>query len=73
MLKLNLDEMIRWRIIVTASASPLSLLIVLILFNYIPESPISLIQQGDEEEARRVIGYFYPSDMVDSTYQMKHK
>lgn len=65
MLKLKLDEMIRWRIVITANVSLLLLLIVLILFKIIPESPISLIKEGNEEEARRVIGYFYPSDMVD--------
>jgi len=65
MLKVKLDEIIRWRIVVTANASPLLILIVLILFKIIPESPISLIKQGNEDEARRVIGYFYPSNMVD--------
>jgi len=59
LLKKGLDQMVRWRIIVTANSLPIVMLIILILMRFIPESPNSLISKNRHEDAKKVIGIFH--------------
>jgi hypothetical protein len=44
---------------------------VLLLINYVPESPNSLIAKNKNEEAREVIGEFILPDFVEQTFKEK--
>lgn len=59
LLKKGVDQMVRWRIIVTANSLPIVILIILVLIKFIPESPHSLILKNRHEEAKKVIGLFH--------------
>lgn len=41
---------------------------VLMMLNYIPESPISLIEKGRLLESKKVLLIFNPEDLVDNVF-----
>lgn len=47
-----------WRFIFGLSGIPCLIQMILLIINYIPESPMSLVQNGKMDEARQVLGMF---------------
>jgi hypothetical protein len=63
--KTNADYQLYWRFIFTFTAVPCIIQIIAILTGYLPQSPMSLIQQGKMDEAREVLGLFNTEDVLD--------
>lgn len=54
-----------WRFLFSFTGVTAILQSALLMFNFIPESPVSLVEKGDLGEARAVIAMFNTPDVVD--------
>lgn len=54
-----------WRFMFSFTGLTALLLSILLIFNFIPESPVSLVEKGEIEEAKTVIAMFNTPEVVD--------
>ncbi len=59
LLEARLDELVRWRIVISLNFFVILIIIIGIITKLIPESPNSLIPKGKIEDAKYVIGLFH--------------
>jgi hypothetical protein len=67
----NVPDYLFYRLMVGLNAITLALQTVLLLANYVPESPNSLIAKNKTDEAKKVIGMFTLPEFVEQVYKEK--
>lgn len=64
LLKTGVDQVLRWRLVISLNFFIILIIIIAIVTKFLPESPNSLIPKGKIKDAKEVIGLFHRENVV---------
>lgn len=65
----DVDQGFVWRFLFSFTGLTALVQSILLIVNFIPESPVSLVEKGDIEGAKKVLGMFNTPDVLNKVLQ----